>query len=205
MCRCRLGQRRVSRHNRGLTIYSQEIFQMKKRTLLASVALAALLAACGKTEPAASSAPAAAPAPAPAAARQAGGRPGRQLPAHGLPRREEDELVGFDVDMARAAAQRAEAWKSEFKPIDWSAKEAELSRQARRCPVERPDHYRGAQAEHRLHRALHGKPPDHRGAGQFRRSRPRLTWPARWSAPRKAPAPWTPSRRKKPFSIPSRS
>ena len=40
---------------------------MQKRTLLASVALAALLAACGKTEPTASTAPAAAPAPAPVA------------------------------------------------------------------------------------------------------------------------------------------
>ena len=38
---------------------------MKKRTLLASVALTAILAACGKNEPASNTA--AAPAPAPAA------------------------------------------------------------------------------------------------------------------------------------------
>ena len=82
---------------------------MQKRTLLASVALAALLAACGKTEPAASTAPAAAPAPAPAAV--------VNLVVG---------LVGFDIDMAREAAKRA-GLEVEFKPIDWSAKEAELS------------------------------------------------------------------------------
>ncbi|MBV8247637.1 MAG: amino acid ABC transporter substrate-binding protein, partial [Comamonas sp.] len=41
---------------------------MKKRTLLATVALTAILAACGKNEPASSTAAASAPAPAPAAA-----------------------------------------------------------------------------------------------------------------------------------------
>lgn len=34
-------------------------------------------------------------------------------------------LVGFDVDMAKEAARRMGV-KAEFKPIDWSAKEAEL-------------------------------------------------------------------------------
>lgn len=37
-----------------------------------------------------------------------------------------NEIVGFDVDMAKEAAKRL-GMKVEFKPIDWSAKEAELS------------------------------------------------------------------------------
>ncbi|MFC4622039.1 amino acid ABC transporter substrate-binding protein [Comamonas nitrativorans] len=98
---------------------------MKKRTLLASVALAAVLAACGKTEPAASSAaPAAAPEAAPVAATLVVGLDDN-FPPMGF-RDEKNELVGFDIDMARAAAERA-GLKVEFKPIDWSAKEAELS------------------------------------------------------------------------------
>ena len=99
---------------------------MKKRTLLASVALAALLAACGKTEPAASTAaPAAAPEAAPAAVATLVVGLDDNFPPMGF-RDEKNELVGFDIDMARAAAERA-GLKVEFKPIDWSAKEAELS------------------------------------------------------------------------------
>ena len=98
---------------------------MQKRTLLASVALAALLAACGKTEPAASTAPAAAPAPAPAAVVKLVVGLDDNFPPMGF-RDEKNELVGFDIDMAREAAQRA-GLEVEFKPIDWSAKEAELS------------------------------------------------------------------------------
>ncbi len=41
-------------------------------------------------------------------------------------RDEKNELVGFDIDMAREAAKRL-GLEVEFKPIDWSAKEAELS------------------------------------------------------------------------------
>ena len=40
-------------------------------------------------------------------------------------RDEKNELVGFDIDMAREAAKRA-GLNVEFKPIDWSAKESEL-------------------------------------------------------------------------------
>ena len=98
---------------------------MQKRTLLASVALAALLAACGKTEPAASTAPAAAPAPAPAAVVKLVVGLDDNFPPMGF-RDEKNELVGFDIDMAREAAKRA-GLEVEFKPIDWSAKEAELS------------------------------------------------------------------------------
>ena len=79
---------------------------MQKRTLLASVALAALLAACGKTEPAASTAPAAAPAPAPAAVVKLVVGLDDNFPPMGF-RDEKNELVGFDRDMAREAAKRA--------------------------------------------------------------------------------------------------
>lgn len=104
---------------------------MQKRTLLASVALAALLAACGKTEPAASTAPAAAPAPAPAAVVKLVVGLDDNFPPMGF-RDEKNELVGFDIDMAREAAKRA-GLEVEFKPIDWSAKEAELS--GKRTPI----------------------------------------------------------------------
>lgn len=40
-------------------------------------------------------------------------------------RNEKNELVGFDIDMAREAAKRMGV-QVEFKPIDWNAKEAEL-------------------------------------------------------------------------------
>lgn len=95
---------------------------MKKRTLLASVALTAILAACGKNEPASSTA--AAPAPAPAAAAKLVVGLDDNFPPMGF-RDEKNELVGFDIDMAREAARRANI-EVEFKPIDWNAKEAEL-------------------------------------------------------------------------------
>jgi polar amino acid transport system substrate-binding protein len=40
-------------------------------------------------------------------------------------RDEKNQLVGFDIDLAREAAKRLGV-EVEFKPIDWSAKEAEL-------------------------------------------------------------------------------
>ena len=96
---------------------------MKKRTLLATVALTAILAACGKNEPASS--PAAAPAPAPvAAATKLVVGLDDNFPPMGF-RDEKNELVGFDIDMAREVAKRANI-EVEFKPIDWNAKEAEL-------------------------------------------------------------------------------
>ncbi len=39
---------------------------------------------------------------------------------------EKGDLVGFDIDLAKAAAKKL-GTEVEFKPIDWSAKEAELS------------------------------------------------------------------------------
>lgn len=41
-------------------------------------------------------------------------------------RDESNEIVGFDIDMAKEAAKRA-GLEVEFKPIDWSSKEAELN------------------------------------------------------------------------------
>ena len=96
---------------------------MKKRTLLATVALTAILAACGKNEPASSTAAAPAPAPVAAATKLVVGLDDN-FPPMGF-RDEKNELVGFDIDMAREVAKRANI-EVEFKPIDWNAKEAEL-------------------------------------------------------------------------------
>ena len=99
---------------------------MNKRSLLATAALSLLLAACGKSEPAAtSSSTAPAPTPAPAALTKIVVGLDDNFPPMGF-RDEKNELVGFDVDMARTAAQRM-GLEVEFKPIDWSAKEAELA------------------------------------------------------------------------------
>jgi len=81
-----------------------------------------LLVACGKQE-AAPSATAAAPAPAAVSKIVVG--LDDNFPPMGF-RDEKNELVGFDIDMAREAAKRM-GMEVDFKPIDWSAKEAELS------------------------------------------------------------------------------
>ena len=47
-----------------------------------------------------------------------------QFPPMGF-RNEKNEIVGFDVDMAREASKRMGV-QVEFKPIDWSSKESEL-------------------------------------------------------------------------------
>lgn len=41
-------------------------------------------------------------------------------------RDEKNQIVGFDIDMAREVAKRLNI-KADFRPIDWSAKEAELN------------------------------------------------------------------------------
>lgn len=41
-------------------------------------------------------------------------------------RGEQNEIVGFDIDLARAAAEEM-GMEAEFQPIDWSTKESELS------------------------------------------------------------------------------
>lgn len=96
---------------------------MKKRNLVAMLALSAILAACGKKEPA-QPAVDAAPA-APAAVTKVVVGLDDNFPPMGF-RDEKNELVGFDIDMAREAGTRM-GIEMEFKPIDWSAKEAELA------------------------------------------------------------------------------
>ena len=99
-----------------------------RRLLLASAAATALLWGCSKTE---TPAPAA-PEPAAPAAATAPGLPARiviglddNFPPMGF-RDDKNQLVGFDIDLAREAGKRL-GIEVEFKPIDWSAKEAELS------------------------------------------------------------------------------
>ncbi len=96
---------------------------MKKLTALALSALAAglLLTACGKKDDAAVTADASAPA---VASKIVIGLDDH-FPPMGF-RDENNQLVGFEIDLAREAAKRL-GMEVEFKPIDWSAKEAELN------------------------------------------------------------------------------
>jgi polar amino acid transport system substrate-binding protein len=95
---------------------------MKKIAAVALLSLGAALVGCSKQEPAA--APAAA---APAAVTKIVVGLDDNFPPMGF-RDEKNEIVGFDIDMAKEAAQRV-GLQVEFKPIDWSAKEAELTSQ----------------------------------------------------------------------------
>ena len=97
---------------------------MKKIAAIALMSLGALLAACGKNESAQPTA-AATPATPPAAVTKIVVGLDDNFPPMGF-RDEKNQLVGFDIDMAREAAKRMGV-EVEFKPIDWSAKEAELS------------------------------------------------------------------------------
>ena len=97
---------------------------MKKRSFVATLALSALLAACGKNEAPKPAAEAPAPAPVAAAATKLIVGLDDNFPPMGF-RDEKNEIVGFDIDMAREVAKRANI-EVEFKPIDWNAKEAEL-------------------------------------------------------------------------------
>ena len=95
-------------------------YTMKKLTAVMLLSVGALLAACGKQEPATQAA-----APAPAAITKIVVGLDDNFPPMGF-RDEKNELVGFDIDMAREAAKRMGV-EVNFKPIDWSAKEAELA------------------------------------------------------------------------------
>jgi len=97
---------------------------MKKITAVALLSLGTLLAACSKEEDATATAPASAAPPVAAVTKIVVGLDDN-FPPMGF-RDEKNELVGFDIDMAREAARRLNL-EVEFKPIDWSAKEAELS------------------------------------------------------------------------------
>lgn len=92
---------------------------MKKLSAILMTSAAVLLTACG---PANDTAPR---AEAPAQARKVVVGLDDNFPPMGF-RDEKNQLVGFDIDMAREAAARL-GLEMEFKPIDWSAKEAELN------------------------------------------------------------------------------
>ncbi|MCP5228339.1 amino acid ABC transporter substrate-binding protein [Accumulibacter sp.] len=96
---------------------------MKKQTSILTIALLAgvLLTACGKQE----GAPAASAAAAPVAAAVIVVGLDDNFPPMGF-RDENNVLVGFDIDLASEAGKRLGA-EVQFKPIDWNAKEAELS------------------------------------------------------------------------------
>jgi polar amino acid transport system substrate-binding protein len=91
---------------------------MKKLTAVLSVVLGAslLLAGCSKKTES---------APAEAAPQKIVIGLDDNFPPMGF-RNEKNELVGFDIDLAKEAAKRIGA-EVEFKPIDWNAKEAELN------------------------------------------------------------------------------
>ncbi len=96
---------------------------MKKTSLLLVALMAgAFMIGCGKKEEPAK--PAVAPAPAQAAAAIVVGLDDH-FPPMGF-RDEKTEIVGFAIDLAKEAAKRLGVQVT-FKPIDWSAKEAELS------------------------------------------------------------------------------
>ncbi|MYN12128.1 transporter substrate-binding domain-containing protein [Pusillimonas sp. TS35] len=93
---------------------------MKKITAVLTIsALSLLLAACGKGEDAPKV------SAAPAAAQKIVVGLDDNFPPMGF-RDESNKLVGFDIDMAKEASKRL-GIEVEFKPIDWSAKEAELN------------------------------------------------------------------------------
>ena len=96
------------------------------RTALSLIAASALLWGCSKsgTEPAAGAASAASAAAAASYTKVVVGLDDN-FPPMGF-RDEKGELVGYDIDMAREAGKRL-GIEMEFKPIDWSAKEAELN------------------------------------------------------------------------------
>ncbi|MBP0632448.1 amino acid ABC transporter substrate-binding protein [Cupriavidus sp. AcVe19-1a] len=93
---------------------------MKKFAAFLLVSSMALFAACGKNEPA----PAAGSTDSAATNRIIVGLDDN-FPPMGF-RDTNNEIVGFDIDMAKEASRRL-GMAVEFKPIDWSAKEAELN------------------------------------------------------------------------------
>jgi len=90
--------------------------------LAAGVLGTMVLVGCGKKEE-----PAAAPAaaPAPVAAKSIVIGLDDNFPPMGF-RNDKNELVGFDIDLAKEAGKRL-GMEVTFKPIDWNAKEAELN------------------------------------------------------------------------------
>jgi len=96
---------------------------MKKHALwlISGLMAAMVLTGCGKKEEPV----AAAPAPAPVAAKAIVIGLDDNFPPMGF-RDDKNELVGFDIDLAKEAGKRL-GLEVSFKPIDWSAKESELN------------------------------------------------------------------------------
>jgi polar amino acid transport system substrate-binding protein len=94
---------------------------MKKHVwwLVAGLMTAAIAAGCGKKEEPVAATPAAAAAKAIVIGLD------DNFPPMGF-RNEKNELVGFDIDLAKEAGKRLGVDVT-FKPIDWNAKEAELN------------------------------------------------------------------------------
>ncbi|SDH39338.1 amino acid ABC transporter substrate-binding protein [Propionivibrio dicarboxylicus] len=88
--------------------------------LMAALLSSALLVACGKSEAPQAAAPAAPAAPASIVVGL-----DDHFPPMGF-RDDKNEIVGFDIDLAKEVAKRL-GMQVSFKPIDWSAKEAELN------------------------------------------------------------------------------
>lgn len=96
---------------------------MKKHALwlISGLMAAIVITGCGKKEEPV----AAAPAPTPVAAKAIVIGLDDNFPPMGF-RDDKNELVGFDIDLAKEAGKRLGVEVS-FKPIDWSAKESELN------------------------------------------------------------------------------
>lgn len=94
---------------------------MEKRVLwlMTGLLAAMVLTGCGKKEEPVAAAPVAAPAKAIVIGLD------DNFPPMGF-RDDKNELVGFDIDLAKEAGKRLGATVT-FKPIDWNAKEAELN------------------------------------------------------------------------------
>ena len=100
---------------------------MKRRifTLLSTLAASALIVGCGQQNaPANNASAASAPEQTATITKMVIGLDDN-FPPMGF-RNDKGEIVGYDVDMAREATKRM-GIEVEFKPIDWSAKEAELT------------------------------------------------------------------------------
>ena len=160
---------------------------MKKLTAVLLLTVGAMLAACGKQEPAAQAV--AESAPPPAAITKIVVGLDDNFPPMGF-RDEKNELVGFDIDMAREAGKRMGV-EVEFKPIDWSAKEAELA--GKRVDAL----WNGLTITEERKKNIDFTAPSWKTTRSSwwapnLRSGPRPIWPARWSARRTAAAPSMP-------------
>ena len=98
--------------------------KISRRVLVVALS-AVVLAACSKPDANAPTAAGSAPAAAPALPAKIVIGLDDNFPPMGF-RDDKGQLVGFDIDMAKEAAKRL-GIEAEFKPIDWNAKEAELS------------------------------------------------------------------------------